>query len=115
MVSNEGAGTATNVIIVDKVPSNTTGLHVGRTAATVPHVTITAAGPTAAADWKAYWGSASASTHMTYGELTGWTTIELTSKAGTVDATAVYVKFEKASVAPVTEKAKTLTWGVTIK
>jgi uncharacterized repeat protein (TIGR01451 family) len=119
IVSNDGSGNATNVTIIDKVPAKTLAAHVGATGtATIPNVNITAAAPNAVG-WNSYY-STQASPSLTYGDITGWTTIAALPKSLTVEAgsgatsNVTYVRFDKLTVLP-TEDAKTLTWGVTIR
>jgi uncharacterized repeat protein (TIGR01451 family) len=104
---NGGATSAESVIIVDKVPNDVTGLHIGSNEAA--NVDITAVLPTAGG-WKAYYSIAT--THFTYGYIgTEWVTVETGTYV--ISTSSTYVKWEKASV-PAAEN-KTLTWGVVIK
>ncbi|MFC1767121.1 hypothetical protein ACFLZ2_01020 [Candidatus Margulisiibacteriota bacterium] len=113
-VSNEGSANATNVIIADRVPTNTTGAHISAEAGSegsLVNVEITAGPQTNAGDWtKSY--SDSDSPGLSHGETSGWT--EITASLLINDIAAdYYVKFEKASVAP--GEYATMNWGVTIQ
>ncbi|MFH1347628.1 MAG: hypothetical protein ABIH22_02955 [Candidatus Margulisiibacteriota bacterium] len=120
---NTGGGAATSNIIVDKIPTNTSGCHVNATSE-VANVTITAAKGTATG-WTVS-TSEVASPSRVYGNTADWTQI------GTIDAStdyatfeggsgnftlgfyknSTYIKLEKASIAGGT--SGTLMWGVTI-
>jgi uncharacterized repeat protein (TIGR01451 family) len=110
-VSNEGSNDAENVIIVDKVPTNTKGIHVGAGVGDqgdVVNVDVTAADPTFGG-WTASY-STSATPNKHYGDTGDWTAVP----AGlTIESTATFVKWERSSITPGTNG--TLTWGVAIE
>jgi uncharacterized repeat protein (TIGR01451 family) len=111
--SNTGAGNASEVIIVDKVPNDSEGSHVNRTGA-LSGVTITAAQGTAVT-WEVYYSTV-ASPDFTFGSFEGWTllgTFEGEVPDFILTHEATYIKWEKDTVYP-HEDSKTLTWGVTI-
>ncbi len=111
--SNEGSSNADDVIIVDKVPLNTTGNHISATGEAIANVTITAAAPSGTtASWIASY-STSDTPNMEY-QGSGWVeiTTDITS-AEYVSATAKYVKWEKGTVVP--GEYVTVTWGVAIE
>lgn len=97
-------GVAQNAVIIDKVPTNTTGLHTGAVTSEISNVTITQLGenPNGAA-WTVLY---------TTGAVGGSYTSLGTGKQ-TIPTTATFVKFTKATVAA--SETGQITWGVTIK
>jgi len=112
VTSNEGDSNATNVIIVDKVPTqDVAAYHMGYNGLH-DNVTIDAGLPTAYG-WKGYY-SKSTPPDLNFGVIgSDWITVDALNGA-TIDSAATYVKWEKVTVEP-TEDAKTLTWGIIIK
>jgi uncharacterized repeat protein (TIGR01451 family) len=111
---NTGAAAARDVIIIDKVPTDTQGYHVNKTEQQT-NVTIEAVQGTAV-DWRVYY-STNPSPLFTYGNYANWTLLG-TLDAGTYSwivptTLETYVKWEKASVG--SPESGTLTWGVIIK
>jgi len=114
MTSNEGSVPAQNVIIVDKVPNNTSGECVGCGSGKqdgVTNVGITAAPPNATG-WSAS-TTTEASPNKTYGAA-GWTLVTFEAAGPyTIGSDVKWIKFEKQTV-EASEDRKTLTWGVVI-
>jgi uncharacterized repeat protein (TIGR01451 family) len=108
--NNTGASSAESVIIIDKVPNDTTAGHMMGASGTLTNVTITSL-PTSSTGYSVYY-STSATPSRDYGNATGWTSTSVGTDLHGISG-ITYVKFEKASVA--VAETKDLTWGVIIK
>jgi len=109
---NIGAASATDVIIVDKVPLNTEGYHINKTG---PQTDVTIeASQGDASGWSVFY-STTTPTSFAYGNYDNWTPLGTitTIQSWELPSGATYVKWEKSPV-PSTE-SRSLTWGVTIK
>jgi uncharacterized repeat protein (TIGR01451 family) len=117
--TNEGAATASNVIILDKVPANTKAFHLNLGAGTLSNVTLEtpaqAGLDTAASGWTIMYTTGEPA-GFGYGQDGGWFAMPadhlITNETGI--GTVEYVKFEKASVTTAAG-VTTFTWGVTIR
>ncbi|MFC1559718.1 hypothetical protein ACFL4F_01290 [Candidatus Margulisiibacteriota bacterium] len=114
-VSNEGSNDAKNVIIADRVPTDTTGAHISAESGSegsLVNVEITAGGQTNAGDWAKSYSTTDTDPGLTYGETANWTALTSSLLINDI-AAGYYVKFENETVQP--GEFAIMNWGVTIQ